>query len=87
LGGIFLWWKQLVVGVVDDLLGLFDLEVIGIGFDEGEHELMIDLWLRLGGYEFVEGKGVEVGEIEGTSGFLEVYLYSCEETEVIFEDF
>jgi len=45
LGRIFLLREHVKVGFVDDFVELFDLEIVGEGFNEIDQELLIDLGL------------------------------------------
>lgn len=84
LSGLILMWEQLIVGVIDELMRLLDLEAVGEGLDEAGDELLIEVGLGLGGNEFIEGVGVMAIEVESTTRCLEVQLRFGQEGEVVF---
>lgn len=45
LAGVVLGRQQLVVGGVDEFVGLLVLEVVGEGFDEGSDQRLVDFCL------------------------------------------
>lgn len=86
LSGSILLREQLIVGVIDKLVRLLDLEAVGEGFDESGDELLIEVRLGLGGNEFVEGVGVVAIEVESAARSLEAKLRLGEEGEVVFQN-
>jgi len=54
---------QLIAGIIDELMRLFDLEVIGESLDEGNEERLINVWLRFGSDEPVECEAVVPAEL------------------------
>jgi hypothetical protein len=63
LTGIVFRRHQLIAGIIDELMRLFDLEVIGESLDEGNEERLINVWLRFGSDEPVECEAVVPAEL------------------------
>jgi hypothetical protein len=84
---IVLRGRELVSGISDELVGLLYLKTIGEGFDEGGDEDFIDVGLGLGGDQFVICEAVILLELEDLTGVLQIQLGTCEEAEVLFENF